>query len=164
MKKTEENLKEAFAGESMANRKYLAFARQAEAEGVHQAAKLFRAAAEAQTSHALDHLKALGMIRTTEENLRAAIEGETYEFTRMYPEFVENAKQEGAEPIARKLDLVGKAEAVHAHLYEKALQTLHSGETTDLYLCTVCGHIAEGEAPDRCPICGAKKQAYRKID
>jgi len=164
MKKTEENLKEAFAGESMANRKYLAFARQAEAEGFHQAARLFRAAAEAETIHATDHLKALGMIRTTEENLRAAIEGETYEYTKMYPEFVENAKQEGAEPIARKLDLVGKVEAVHARLYEKALQTLHSGATTDLFLCTVCGHIAEGEAPESCPVCGAKKQAYRKID
>lgn len=148
----------------MANRKYLAFARQAEAEGFHQAAKLFRAAAEAETIHAIDHLKALGMIRTTEENLKAAIEGETYEFTRMYPDFVETAKQESAGTVARKLELVGKAEAVHAHLYEKALQTLHSGETTDLFLCTVCGHIAEGEAPESCPICGAKKQAYRKID
>ncbi len=164
MKKTEENLKEAFAGESMANRKYLAFARQAEAEGFHQAAKLFRAAAEAETIHAIDYLKALGMIRTTEENLKAAIEGETYEFTRMYPDFVETAKQESAGTVARKLELVLKSEAVHAHLYEKALQTLHSGETTDLFLCTVCGHIAEGEAPESCPICGAKKQAYRKID
>jgi len=164
MKQTHDNLKEAFAGESMANRKYLAFARQADAEGFHQAAKLFRAAAEAETIHATDHLKALGMIKSTQENLKAAIEGETYEFTKMYPDFIATAKEENAETIAKKLNLVGKAEAVHAGLYEKALENLGNEETTDLFLCTVCGHIAEGEAPDSCPICGARKQAYRKID
>lgn len=164
MNQTHENLKEAFAGESMANRKYLAFARQAEVEGYPQAAKLFRAAAEAETIHATDHLKALGMIKSTEENLKAAIEGETHEYTKMYPDFIATAKEENAEAIAKKLNLVGKAEAVHAGLYEKALANLGKAETTDLFLCTVCGHIAEGEAPDACPICGARKQAYRKID
>lgn len=164
MNQTHENLKEAFAGESMANRKYLAFARQADAEGHTQAAKLFRAAAEAETIHATDHLKALGMIKSTEENLKAAIEGETYEFTKMYPDFIATAKEENDEVVAKKLNLVGKAEAVHAGLYKKALENLGNAETTDLFLCTVCGHIAEGEAPDTCPICGARKQAYRKID
>ena len=164
MKQTQENLKEAFAGESMANRKYTAFARQADAEGFHQAAKLFRAAAEAETIHAIDHLKALGMIKTTPENLKAAIEGETYEYTKMYPDFIATAKEENAETVAKKLNLVGKAEAVHAGLYEKALKNLGKEEPADLFLCTICGHIAEGEAPDACPVCGAKKQAYRKID
>ncbi len=164
MSKTQDNLKDAFAGESMANRKYLAFAKQADSEGFHQVAKLFRAASEAETIHAHDHLKALGLIKSTEENLKAAIEGETYEFTKMYPDFIATAKEENADSIAKKLDLVGKAEAVHAALYEKALKNIGNEETTDLFLCTVCGHIAEGEAPDACPICGAKKQAYRKID
>ena len=164
MDQTHENLKEAFAGESMANRKYLAFARQADAEGYPQVAKLFRAAAEAETIHATDHLKALGMIRSTEENLKAAVEGETYESTKMYPDFIATAKEENAEAIAKKLTLVGKAEAVHAGLYEKALKNLGGGKTTDLFLCTVCGHIAEGEAPDAWPICGGRKQAYRRID
>lgn len=164
MTKTQNNLKDAFAGESMANRKYLAFAKQADSEGFHQVAKLFRAASEAETIHAHDHLKALGLIKSTEENLKAAIEGETYEFTKMYPDFIATAKEENADSIAKKLDLVGKAEAVHAALYEKALKNIGNEETTDLFLCTVCGHIAEGEAPDACPICGAKKQAYRKID
>ncbi len=164
MDRTRHNLKEAFAGESMANRKYLAFARQADSEGYPQVAKLFRAAAEAETIHATDHLKALGMIQSTEENLRSAIEGETYEYTKMYPDFIATAKEENAEVIAKKLALVGKAEEVHAGLYEKALKNLASKETTELFLCTVCGHIAEGEAPETCPVCGAKKQAYRRVD
>ena len=164
MTRTHENLKEAFAGESMANRKYLAFARQADAEGYPQVAKLFRAAAEAETIHAFDHMKALGMVRSTEENLKAAVEGETYEFTKMYPEFIVDAKNEDEGSIAKKLELVGKDEEVHAGLYKKALEGIASQETRELFLCTVCGHIAEGDAPESCPICGARKQAYRKID
>ena len=164
MSKTEKNLMDAFAGESQANRKYLAFAKQADKEGLPQVAKLFRAAAEAETIHAHAHLRNAGKIGDTTANLKAAIEGETYEFTKMYPDFIATAKEENAETVAKKLNLVGKAEAVHAGLYEKALKNLGKEEPADLFLCTVCGHIAEGETPDACPICGAKKQAYRKID
>ncbi|HWR38278.1 MAG TPA: rubrerythrin family protein, partial [Patescibacteria group bacterium] len=158
------NLAAAFAGESQANRKYLAFAKQADAEGHAQAARLFRAAAEAETLHAHSHLKALGMIKSTEENLKAAVSGETYEFEEMYPPFIATAKEENNTAALRSFTLANDAEKVHAELYAKALANLASKEVYDLYLCAVCGHIAEHNAPDKCPICGAKTQAYKKID
>lgn len=162
---TEKNLAAAFAGESQANRKYLAFAKQADAEGYHQIAKLFRATAEAETLHAHSHLKTLGHIKSTAENLKAAIDGETYEFSNMYPDFIKEAEAEGNTAALRSFNLANEAEKVHAELYEKALKAIEKGDATfDYYLCTVCGHIAEGSAPDTCPICGAKHQAYQKMD
>ena len=161
---TNENLAAAFAGESQANRKYLAFAKQAEQEGYLQVARLFRASAEAETIHALAHLKAMGGIKSTAENLKSAIEGETYEFTTMYPPFIELAESDKNAAAVRTFKLANEAEKVHAALYQKALANIDKKDLVDLYLCSVCGHVAEGQAPDQCPICGAKAVAYKKID
>ncbi len=165
MNNTQKNLAAAFAGESQANRKYLAFAKQADAEKLPQVAKLFRAAAEAETIHAHTHLRNLGMIKSTAENLREAIAGETYEFTEMYPGFISEAQNENqSAAIVKGMQLANDAEKVHASLYQKALDTLENPVSVDYYLCSVCGHIAEGAAPDKCPICGAKTAAYKKVD
>jgi rubrerythrin len=162
MSKTEENLAAAFEGESQANRKYLAYAKQAEADGYRQIAKLFRVVAEAETIHAHTHFRNNGGIRSTAENLQAAINGETYEFTKMYPPFIAKAEEEGHTAATRGFHLANEAEKVHADLYKKALDNLGNKEEYDLYLCTVCGHVAERHAPDQCPICGAKSAAYTK--
>lgn len=165
MSTTEKNLAAAFAGESQANRKYLAFAKQADAEKLPQVAKLFRAAAEAETIHAHTHLRNLGMVKSTAENLKAAIAGETYEFTEMYPAFINEANKENqSAAIIKGMQLANDAEQVHAELYQKALNSLANPVSTDYYLCMVCGHIAEDHAPDQCPICGAKAAVYKKID
>jgi rubrerythrin len=161
---TEKNLEAAFAGESQANRKYLAFAKQADLEGYPQIARLFRATAEAETIHAHAHLKAMGVVKSTADNLKAAISGETYEFREMYPPFIKEAEAENNTAAIRTFKLANEAEKVHAGLYEKALANLDKKEMTNVYLCIVCGHIAEGGVPDACPICGAKAQAYKKID
>jgi rubrerythrin len=163
MSATDKNLAAAFAGESQANRKYLAFAKKADSEGHTQAAKLFRAAAEAETIHAHTHLRAMDAIKSTAENLQAAVLGETYEFESMYPDFIKIAKEENNTAAVRTFTLANEAEKVHAELYKKALANINSGETYDYYLCTICGHIAEKEAPEKCPICGAKTQAYKNI-
>jgi rubrerythrin len=164
MANTEKNLLEAFAGESQANRKYLAFAKKAEEEGYRQIAKLFRAAAEAETVHALNHLRELGGIKSTRENLEAAINGETYEFQKMYPEFIEDAKKEGKESALRSFNFANEVEKVHAQLYRKALENIGRNPDVDYYVCQVCGNTVEGAPPDECPICGAKKEAFKKID
>ena len=163
MSTTDKNLAAAFAGESQANRKYLAFAKQADTEGHPQAAKLFRAAAEAETIHAHTHLRAMGAIKSTAENLQTAVSGETYEFESMYPEFIKIAKEENNTTALRTFTLANEAEKVHAELYKKALANIDSEESFDYYICTVCGHIAEKNAPEKCPICGAKAQAYKTI-
>lgn len=165
MPTTQENLATAFAGESQANRKYLAFARQAEKEGLAQIAKLFRAAAEAETIHALGHLANMGGVKTTRENLEAAVAGETYEFTEMYPPMVEQAKAEGHKAKVL-LDFANRAEKVHAGLFGQALEAMKAGKDLsrmDVYLCPVCGDVEFGEPPDRCPICGAPKAKYQKV-
>lgn len=164
MGKTENNLKEAFAGESQANRKYLAFAAKADEEGYPQIARLFRAAAEAETVHALSHLKELGGIKTTKENLQAAIDGESYEFQSMYPGMIENARSEGNEGALRSFTYANIVEKKHAALYQKALDSLGKNEETDYYVCQVCGNTVEGSAPEVCPVCGAQKRAFRKMD
>jgi rubrerythrin len=164
MMSTDKNLAAAFAGESQANRKYLAFAKQAEQEGFPQIAKLFRATAEAETIHAHAHLKAMGGIKSTAENLKAAIAGETYEFDEMYPPFIKEAEAENNAAAVRTFKLANEAEKVHAELYKKALASLGSKEVYDVFLCPVCGHVAEGSVPDACPICGAKAAAFKKID
>lgn len=164
MSKSEAGLKEAFAGESQANRKYLAFAKQADKEGFPQVARLFRAAAEAETVHALSHLKELGLIKSTRENLEAAITGESFEFEHMYPEFIAAAQDEGNKGALRSFNLANEVEKLHAALYKKALAALGSNADVEYHVCQVCGNTVEGEAPDECPICGARKQAFNKID
>ena len=164
MSKTEENLKEAFAGESQANRKYLAFAKKAEGEGFKQVAKLFRAAAEAETVHAHNHLKELSGIKSTKENLVEAINGESYEFQKMYPEMIEKAKDEGNKSAMRSFHIANEVEKVHAGLYKKALDSLGKNQEVDYYICKVCGNTVEGEPPDVCPVCGAKKMAFYKVE
>lgn len=162
--KTEKNLSEAFAGESQANRKYLAFAKKAEEEGYRQIAKLFRAAAEAETVHALNHLRELGGIKSTKENLEAAIGGESYEFQKMYPQMIEDAKAEKNDSALRSFNYANEVEKIHAELYRKALENIGKNPEVDYYVCQVCGNTVEAEAPEECPICGAKKQAFKRID
>ncbi len=165
MPTTLENLAVAFAGESQANRKYLAFARQAEKEGLPQIARLFRAAAEAETLHALGHFANMGGVGTTLQNLQAAVNGETYEFTEMYPPMVEQAKAEGHK-ARHMLGYALAAEKVHAGLFGQALEAMKAGKDLskmDVYLCPVCGDIEFGEPPEKCPICGAPKGKYEKV-
>jgi len=161
---TKENLKEAFAGESQANRKYLAFAKKAAADGYPQIAKLFRAAAEAETVHAHSHLRVLGGIKTTTENLQAAIEGEGFEFKEMYPKFIAEAEKEGDKPALTTFTYANAVEEIHANLYQKALDNLGKPETVDYYVCSVCGYTCENEPPDTCPVCGSKAKAFSKVD
>ncbi|HYA86628.1 MAG TPA: rubrerythrin family protein [Nitrospirota bacterium] len=166
MSKTEQNLKDAFAGESQANRKYLAFAKKAEEEGFVQAARLFRAAAAAETIHAHNHLKELHGVKSTRENLMEAINGESYEFQKMYPAMIADARAEGQDFALRTFTLANEVEKIHAALYKKALDTLDvsKGTAVDYYVCSVCGYTAEGSAPDECPVCKAKKRAFYKAE
>lgn len=161
---TMDNLKEAFAGESQANRKYLAFAAKADEEGYAQVARLFRAAADAETVHAHAHLRVMGGIGSTADNLKQAIEGETAEFKAMYPKMMEEAKAEGNDPAYISFANANAVEEIHAGLYQKALDNLGSNEETVYYVCQVCGNTVEGEAPDKCPICGAPKKMFKLID
>ncbi|MHA1985689.1 MAG: rubrerythrin family protein [Promethearchaeota archaeon] len=166
MTKSEENLKAAFAGESQANRKYLAFAKKADKDGFPQVAKIFRAAAEAETVHAHNHLKELGGIKSTQENIRGAIEGEHHEFTKMYPEFLEDAKSENNKGAERTFNLANEVEKIHHELYKNALEAVESGKDLkkqDVYICPVCGYTVEGEPPDKCPVCGAVKKVFQEI-
>jgi rubrerythrin len=160
---TEKNLKEAFAGESQANRRYLAFAKKADEEGFKQVAKLFRAAAEAETVHAHSHLRALGGIKSTKENIREAISGETHEFKSMYPEMLAKAKAEGIKPAEISFDYANQVEKIHAALYEKAMAELGKNKAVDYYVCPVCGNTVEERAPDECPICGTAGSKFIKV-
>jgi rubrerythrin len=165
MSTTEDNLKEAFAGESQANRKYLAFAKKAEHEGFINVARLFRTAAEAETIHALGHFNALGGVGSTVENLRAAVAGETYEYTQMYPPMVKQAEAENHR-AKRMFAFAEKAEAVHAGLYQMALDAVAQGKDmteTSFYLCPVCGHIEMGQPPAACPICNTPAARFQKV-
>jgi len=165
MSKSEQNLRDAFAGESQANRKYLAFAKQADKEGHTQAAKLFRAAAEAETVHAHAHLKALGGINSTADNLKEAISGETHEFKEMYPGMIQAAKEEGNKAAERTFSYANAVEEVHAGLYQKTLDALDNPPDVDCYyVCSVCGYTCENEAPDSCPVCNAKSKAFMKVE
>jgi rubrerythrin len=163
MSKTEMNLKDAFAGESQANRKYLAFAKQAEKEGYDQVARLFRAAAEAETVHAHAHLKALDEVKSTAENLKTAVAGETHEFKSMYPEMIKMAKEEGQKAAERSFTFANEVEKIHAGLYQKALENLGKNENVEYFVCSVCGMTVEREAPEKCPVCGAAKKAFFKV-
>ncbi|MDY9925297.1 rubrerythrin family protein [Methanosarcina sp.] len=161
---SKDNLKAAFTGESMANRTYLAFAKKADEEGYHQIAKLFRAAAAAETVHAFNHLQRMGGIGTTMDNLKDAIEGETYEFMTMYPGFIEEAKKEGDNRALWSFEVANKVERIHAGLYEKALNEIGNNKEVDYHVCSVCGHTIEGEPEGKCPICGAPASKFNKID
>jgi rubrerythrin len=165
MATTEINLKEAFAGESQANRKYLAFAKKAEQDGFSNIARLFRAAAEAETIHALGHWNALNGIQSTADNLRAAIEGETHEFSEMYPPMLAQAQAENHK-AKRMFAYATKAEEVHARLYRLALEAVSQGKDlaeTKFYLCPVCGHIEMGNPPAHCPICGTQGEKFQAV-
>jgi rubrerythrin len=167
MAKTDENLKAAFAGESQANRKYLAFAKKAEEEGLPNVAKLFRAIADAETVHAHNHLRILKIVNSTKENLQAALNGEIYEFTDMYPEFIKTASKEGATAAVTSFSYANQVEKIHGKLYERALKSVSENkdiEEKELFVCQVCGYTAEGEAPDICPVCGSPKEKFKKIE
>jgi rubrerythrin len=162
--RTEANLLEAFAGESQANRKYLAFAAKADAEGHPQVARLFRAAAAAETVHAHAHLRVLGGIGDTAQNLNEAISGETHEFTSMYPQMIEEAQGEGFDLALRSFSFANAVEKTHAELYQKALDALGSNREVDYYVCKVCGHTMEGEPHGPCPVCQSARMAFFKVD
>ncbi|MBF0447073.1 MAG: rubrerythrin family protein [Magnetococcales bacterium] len=164
--KTKQNLKDAFAGESQANRKYLAFASKAEKEGFGQVAKLFRAVAEAETIHAHSHFNVLGGVKSTQENLEAAMEGEDYEFKKMYPEFIKTAEKEGNDKAIRSMKLAMEVEKVHFDLFKQAMAAVQSGtdlESLEIYVCPYCGHTEIGVAPEQCPVCNAKGEKYQAI-
>ncbi len=166
MTQTIDKLMAAFAGESQANRKYLAFARKAEEEGLPQVAKLFRAAAEAETVHALNHLRIAGKIGATDANLDEAISGETYEFRQMYPEFIEIAKKEKNKQAEWSFTVANQVEEVHAGLYKKAVEGMKSKKPmppVDYYVCKVCGNTVERQAPEKCPICGAPTAQFTRV-
>lgn len=165
---TQENLQAAFAGESQAGRKYTAFAKKAEADGYPMIAKLFRAAAAAESVHAVNHLRTMGGIKTTAENLQAAIAGEAYEFQTMYPAFLAEAEQAGDKAAIRTFHLANEVEKVHHQLYSEALSTLQQGKDmakSAIWVCAVCGHTHVGEgAPERCPVCGALQGQFAEVE
>lgn len=164
MTKSYDDLMAAFAGESQANRRYLAFAKKADEDGFPQVARLFRAAAAAETVHALNHLRAAGEVKSTEENLQTAIAGEHYENSEMYPAFIQDAEADGDKKALRSFNFANEVEKVHEELYRAALQTLGKpGETYDYYICPVCGYTHARTAPDVCPICGCPGAKFEKI-
>ncbi|MFZ5907599.1 MAG: rubrerythrin family protein [Nitrospirota bacterium] len=164
MTKTEKNLQDAFAGESQANRKYLAFAKKADEEGHAQIAKLFRAAADAETVHAHNHLRELGGIRGTKENLLEAVSGETYEFKDMYPQMIRDAEADGNKRALMSFNFANAVEQIHAELFKKVLDSFGKNPGIDYYVCQVCGNTVEGDPPDKCPICGALKKMFKKTE
>jgi rubrerythrin len=163
---TMENAMEAYAGESQANRKYLAFAEQAESEGYKNIARLFRAASEAEGVHARKLMKAMGMIKSTKENVQGSISGETHEYTKMYPGFLKEAEEEKKTDVALVFTYASKAEEVHAGLYKEALNALNNRmdmSNRTVWICPVCGDIFLGQAPEKCPICSAVRKVFREI-
>jgi rubrerythrin len=163
---TKDNLQEAFAGESQANRKYLAFAKKAEADGLSQVARLFRAAAEAETVHAHAHLRVLGGVKSTEENLQAAVDGEGLEFQEMYPAFVKQAEADGDTGATISFKNAMAVEEIHHGLYTEALNAVRAGKdlpAAPIFVCGICGNTVSGAAPDKCPVCGAPKARFTEI-
>ncbi|MBN1766695.1 MAG: rubrerythrin family protein [Sedimentisphaerales bacterium] len=164
---TSQNLQDAFAGESQANRKYLAFAKKAEQDGFPQVARLFRAAAEAETVHAHAHLRVMGGIKGTTDNLQAAIDGEGHEFKEMYPEFLSEAEKEGNKPAISSFKNALAVEEIHHGLYTQALKAVKSGSdlpAKKIYVCPVCGNTVMDSVPDKCPICAAAGSTFIEID
>jgi rubrerythrin len=166
MSKTMDDLKSAFAGESQASRKYLYFAEKADQEGYKRVARLFRAASEAETVHARNHLRVMQGVESTEKNLQTAINGESQEFSEMYPAFINDANAESEKKAADSFDLANRVEKIHHKLYTDALGNLKGAAEAELkpfYVCQVCGNTVEGEAPDQCPICKARK-SFKLVD
>ena len=167
MSETEKNLQEAFAGESQANRRYLFFADKADKEGYPQAARLFRAAAEAETVHARNHFVAMDGIGSTESNLLAASIGEHYEFTRMYPPFIEKAKEEQSKRAQVTFEYANEVEQIHHGYFEEMLEDVKAGQQLKdepYFVCPVCGNTVAGEAPEKCPICGALGSSFKRVE
>jgi rubrerythrin len=167
MSQTSDNLQAAFAGESQASRKYLYFAEKADEEGYKQIAHLFRAASDAETVHARNHLNVMKGIKSTADNLKTAIGGEHYEFTKMYPEFMKQTEAEGNSEANNTFYLANKVEQIHHSLYQTALGMLEKGQASTekpMYVCQHCGNTVEGEPPDKCPICGRPKSMFKRID
>ena len=167
MSKTTDDLWAAFTGESKANRKYLAFAKKADEEGYPQVAKLFRAAAAAETIHAHNHLRAMGGILSTAENLQAAVSGENYEVVDMYPPFMADAENDGDKKALNSFKWAWEVEKVHEALYRLALESMETkgkvAEGPDYYVCPFCGYTHEGPAPDKCPVCGTPGKRFECI-
>lgn len=164
MTKSYDDLMAAFAGESQANRKYLAFAKKADEDGFAQIAHLFRAVAAAETVHAHNHLRAAGEVKSTEENLKTAIAGEHYENSEMYPAFIKDAEADGDKKAMRSFNFANEVEKIHEELYKAALETLGKpGETYDFYICPICGFTHARTAPEICPICGCPGIKFEKI-
>ncbi|MBN1148488.1 MAG: rubrerythrin family protein [Anaerolineales bacterium] len=168
MSKTAKDLKAAFAGESQANRRYLAYAKKAEDEGLPQIARLFQAVAAAETVHAHNHLRILGEIKSTAENLQAARGGEKYEIDTMYPDFMQDAEAEGEKKALTSFKWAWEVEKEHEVYYQEAIQAVEAGEALpegDYYICQVCGHTHRGsQAPDKCPVCGAPARRFERVD
>jgi len=167
MSNTQKNLEEAFAGESQASRRYLYFAEKADSEGFLQIARLFRAAAESETVHARNHLKAMEGIGATGDNLKAAISGESYEFTQMYPGFIEQAKVENNQKAEITFIYANKVEKIHHGLYRKALELLEAGKEAKAepyFVCPVCGYTVAGETPEKYPVCGTPRKMFKKVE
>ena len=167
MSKTNDNLEFAFSGESQANRKYIFFAEKAEEEGHKYIARLFRAAADAETAHARNHLKVMNGIGSTKENLLDGIGGENHEFTEMYPDFIKQADSGEDKKASHSFYLANKVEQIHHTLYKTVLTKLQNGEEMELipiYVCQYCGNTVEGEVPEKCPICGAPRRMFKLIE
>jgi len=165
MTKTNDNLKAAFAGESQANRRYLAFAKQAEKEGLTHIAKLFRAAAAAETVHAHNHLRAMGGVGDTGENLNAAIGGENYEVVSMYPDFIKEAEGESEKRALSSFRWAWEVEKEHEALFREALASLGSGwKDVEIWVCPVCGHTHIGPPPDKCPVCNTPGERFEAVE
>jgi len=163
---TKQNLNNAFAGESMAHMRYLIFADWAEGEGYPNIARLFRAIAYAEQVHATNHYRELGMINDAAKNLGVAIDGETFEVEEMYPAYNKVAELQGEQGAVRSTHYALEAEKIHAGMYQKAKQAAAGGKDIELkkvYICPVCGYTVEGEAPERCPVCGAPREEFKRF-
>jgi rubrerythrin len=166
MNKTDENLRNAFAGESQANRRYLFYAKKADEEGYSQIAKLFRAAAEAETVHAFNHIRVMGETESTTDNLNAAIKGENFEYKQMYPEYLSVSEKDKNQQATWSFNVANKVEEIHANLFAKVATALKMGEEpakTDYFVCAVCGNTVEKESPETCSICGAPMAKFFKV-
>ncbi len=166
MSSTEENLQSAFAGESQANRRYLFFADKAEKEGYPQVARLFRAAAEAETIHARNHFAVMDGVGSTRDNLMAGAMGEHYEFTRMYPPFIEQAESENNRRAQVTFEYANEVEQIHHRYFEEAIKALEAGQQLgdeSYFVCQVCGNTVAGETPEKCPICGTSGSKFKRV-
>jgi rubrerythrin len=164
MSNLEKDLWEAFAGESQANRKYHAFAKRAEYEGYKPVAKLFRAAAEAEAIHAQNHLRAMGAIKTTKENLQSVLDGEVCEFKKMYPPMIDDAKDAGDRWARKSFHYANESEKIHADLFKNTLDNLGANKEVDYYVCRACGFTVEGKLHEKCHVCGSRKEVFKKIE